>query len=145
MPTEAELTGLIERAGELAVDWAAAADEHDVVAAAALLRSGRVHVGVWVAAAVDSACLCAETGPICEAHLAHDPIVAIACVSYIDGEPTRVLAACGVCQERLQAFGSEVLVAVAAQPTLYKALSVLRPWPWWHALPEDAAARHRNQ
>jgi cytidine deaminase len=141
VPTEAELAGLIERAAEVAADWAAATDEHDVVAAAALLSSRRVHVGVWVEAAVDSACLCAETGPICEAHLARDPIVAIACVAYIAGEPIRVLPACGVCQERLKAFGSDVVVAVAAQPTLYKALSDLRPWPWWQVVPEGSTER----
>lgn len=131
MPTASELRALVERAAALATDWGARSDVGEVVAAAAILQSGRTHLGVWVEAAVDSACLCAETGPICEAHLTHDPIVAIACVSYQAGAPIKVLPACGVCQERLQAFGPEVLVAVSGEPYLYRTLAELRPWPWW--------------
>ena len=58
-------------------------------------------------------------------------------VSYLAGRPVKVLPACGVCQERLQAFGLEVLVAVSADPAIYKTLAELRPWPWWEERPTD--------
>jgi len=115
-------------------------DDGAGVAAAALTASGRELVGVWVDAMVDSACLCAETGPICEAHQTNDPIVASVCVRSTDAGGAIVLPACGVCQERLVVFGADVMVAVgretdgASEATVWRSLTELRPSPWWDAV-----------
>jgi len=104
------------------------------VGAAALTASGETLTGVWIDAMVDSACLCAETGPICEAHRRGQRIVASICVRWTAPEDVRVLAACGVCQERLVVFGREVLVGVADDSVRgfsFRTLSDLRPAPWW--------------
>lgn len=136
--TSAELDELFTTAA----DAARADAEHDDVdddeepegiAAAALTRSGAVLVGVCVDAMVDSACLCAETGPICEAHHRRDPIHASVCVRWTPSGGSTVLPACGVCQERLAVFGEDVLVAVGRTDTgvEYATLADLRPHPWW--------------
>lgn len=139
-PSEPALDALFRTASELA----AAEAEHSVgvgedgegVAAAALTRSGAVLVGVWVEAMVDSACLCAETGPICDAHRTRDPIRASVCVRWTSDQGATVLPACGVCQERLAVFGGDVLIAVALgdRGVEYATLADLRPHPWWSAV-----------
>ncbi len=113
------------------------AGDGEGVAAAAATASGRILHGVWVDAMVDSACLCAETGPICEAHRTRDALVAIVCVRWRGTAGATVLAACGVCQERLAVFGATVLVGVSdAEPPGYRfrPLADLRPSPWWDAV-----------
>lgn len=109
------------------------------VAAAARTEGGLDLAGVWIDAMVDSACLCAETGPICEAHRLHDPIVASVCVRWTEAAGAVVLPACGVCQERLAIFGTNVLVAVAHDDgvTDYRTLEALRPSPWWDAIDDE--------
>jgi cytidine deaminase len=124
---------LVDVAQDLARRHAARAGLAEAVTAAALTRSGAVLLGVWNPAMVDSACLCAETGPICEAHVRDDPIVASACVSLREDGTVGVLPACGVCQERLRVFGDGVMIAVALDPLRYRSLGELRPEPWWDA------------
>ena len=106
------------------------------VAAAARTESGTELIGVWIDAMVDSACLCAETGPICESHRAGDAIAAMVCVRWTDTTGAIVLPACGVCQERLAVFGTDVLIAVdhIDGTTRYRSLSDLRPTPWWDSI-----------
>ena len=129
--------GLLESLYELAARTAEAeahrSDDGEGVAAAARTQAGIELTGVWIDAMVDSACLCAETGPICEAHRLHDPIVASVCVRWTAQAGSVVLPACGVCQERLAAFGTGVLIAVSRTDasTDYVPLTDLRPSPWW--------------
>lgn len=128
---------LFEAALVLAEREAAAADDGEGVAAAALVDDGSVVTGVWIDAMVDSACLCAETGPICDAHRSGRRLVASICVRVVTGSDPAVLAACGVCQERLAMFGTDVRVGVAdgsSRGFEFRPLHELRPSPWWDAI-----------
>ena len=104
------------------------------IAAAAITDKGTVLTSVWVDAACDAACLCAETGTIAEAHKLNEKIVEIICVSReMENEPFIILPACGICQERLAFFGPDLLIAVSKeneQTILTKTLKQLRPHYW---------------
>ena len=139
MTTRDALEPLYELASAAAKEEAQHASDGEGVAAAARTESGADLVGVWIDAMVDSACLCAETGPICEAHRTKDPIVASICVRWTESAGSVVLPACGVCQERLATFSTDVLVAVgrANDVTDFRTLTELRPAPWWDAIEAD--------
>ncbi|MGB1014095.1 MAG: hypothetical protein ACPG4T_08185, partial [Nannocystaceae bacterium] len=63
---------------------------------------GHILRGVRVDAVPDAACLCPETGPICEAARLRDPITALVTVAWNGpGAPIVVLTPCGICIERL--------------------------------------------
>lgn len=107
----------------------------DIVAAAARTKSGLILTGVWCDARVDSATLCAETGPICQAHAMDDPITASICIARdLPSVSYRVLPACGVCQERLAFWGLDVLIAVPGKKyggiCDFLPLRELRPYYW---------------
>jgi len=111
--------------------------EGEALVAAVLTEKGRVLTSVYAEAAVEAACLCAETGAICEAHKLGQKVVASLCLyRAASGSSFRVLPACGVCQERLAFWGLDVLVAVPSQagasegPAEFKALRELRPHYW---------------
>jgi cytidine deaminase len=134
--TDADDLVLFEAASVLAKREAARSRDGEGVAAAAMTESGQTLLGVWVDAMVDSACLCAETGPICEAHRTKQRIVASICVRWAEPDGATVLAACGVCQERLAVFGTGVRIAVRDESPRgfrFRPLSDLRPSPWWDA------------
>jgi cytidine deaminase len=103
--------------------------------AALKTETGRVLTSVWVEAAVDSACLCAETGAICEAHKLDERVIASACIYWeADIEKFKILPACGVCQERLAFWGLDVEIAVPSQEPgktwQFCTLRQLRPFYW---------------
>ena len=132
---------LFDAAAALAAREAETSDDGEGVAAAARADDGAVITGVWVDAMVDSACLCAETGPICEAHRSGRRLLASICVRVVDGSDPMVLAACGVCQERLAVFGTDVLVGVgddSSRGFAFRPLRDLRPAPWWDAIDPGA-------
>ncbi len=107
------------------------------VAAAAFTDRGELLTGVWIEAMVDSACLCAETGPICEAHRTGRALTASICVHWTEATGATVLAACGVCQERLAVFGVDTAVGVADASDRgfrFATIAELRPSPWWLAI-----------
>jgi cytidine deaminase len=82
----------------------------------------------------------AETGPICEAHRTGKTLTASICVRWTRASGASVLAACGICQERLAVFGSDLLVGVAdsAEPGFrFGSLAALRPSPWWESTDPD--------
>jgi cytidine deaminase len=113
-----------------------------VVAAAAETEQGRYLTGIWCDARVDAAALCAETGPICQAHALDDRILASVCVVRDNPcDPFRILPACGICQERLAFWGLDVLIGVPgtsfADICDYRALRDLRPHYW------DTSANNR--
>ncbi len=129
---------------EAAVAVATVQAEQDVdgegVGAAALTDEGEILTGVWIDAMVDSACLCAETGPISEAHRRGRKLAASICVRWTRSSGATVLAACGVCQERLAIFGSELLIGVADSAERgfrFESLAALRPSPWWESIGDD--------
>lgn len=86
--------------------------------------------------------LCHETGAICEAYKLDRDVVASVCVS-VAGEDQGywVLAPCGVCQERLFAYGPNVAVAVPepADPRRWRSLRLRDVQPHWFArvFPDD--------
>lgn len=59
---------LYEAALAVAIGQAEHDSDGEGVGAAGLTDDGSVLTGVWIDATVDRACLCAETGPIGEAH-----------------------------------------------------------------------------
>lgn len=107
----------------------------DIVAAAAETKQGRILTGIWCDARVDSAAICAEAGPICQAHALDDQILASVCVSRDNADdPFRILPACGIYQERLARWGLDVLIGVPGRTIAdicdYRTLRDLRPHYW---------------
>ncbi len=82
-------------------------------AAALYTASGRILTSVFAESPNQSACLCHETGAICEAHKLEEAVCASVCVSREEGaSPFVILPPCGICCERLAYWGGEVEVAV---------------------------------
>ncbi|MFF7987944.1 cytidine deaminase [Streptomyces sp. NPDC007901] len=80
--------------------------------------------------------LCHETGAICEAFKRGRRVVASVCVTAADGDRGYwILAPCGVCQERLFAYGPDVEVAVPepADPRHWRTLRLRDVQPHWFA------------
>ncbi|MCG8351598.1 MAG: cytidine deaminase [Chloroflexales bacterium] len=104
----------------------------ECIVAALRTHTGRILTSVYSEARVDSACLCAETGSICEAHKLGEIVTASVCLYRAsESEPLRILPACGVCQERLAYWGLAV-PAPSNSGRLWQAktLRELRPFYW---------------
>lgn len=115
-------------------------------AAAVRTASGKVITSVAFDAPHDGASLCHETGAFCEANRLDEKVVASVCVSRSEpGRPFLILAPCGICQERLALWGSdvEVAVAVAGKPDLWesKRLSEINPHYWRNAVRDAGEER----
>ena len=78
--------------------------------------------------------LCHEVGAICEAYKLNKKILAIVCVSRVEGGKFVILTPCGVCQERLMAWGPEVNAGVPTENDFSKfrnkKLSEIQPFYW---------------
>ncbi|WP_395739519.1 cytidine deaminase [Prosthecobacter sp.] len=82
-------------------------------AAALYTASGRILTSVFAESPNPSACLCHETGAICEAHKLQETVTASVCVSREDADsPFVILPPCGICCERLAFWGGDVQLAV---------------------------------
>ncbi|WP_433747748.1 cytidine deaminase [Falsibacillus pallidus] len=84
--------------------------------------------------------LCIETGAILEAHKFNTKITHSLCVVRDDtNEEFKVLTPCGVCQERLIYWGSDVKVAVSSndEPLLFKTLEEVQPYHWSKAYKDE--------
>ena len=77
-----------------------------------LTASGMILLGSAPDALNPAVELCHETEPYCAAYRLGESIVATVCLYRDLDETVRVLAPCGVCQERLATHGPEVLAAV---------------------------------
>ncbi len=81
-----------------------------------------------------SAQLCHEAGAICEAFKLNARVVATVCVNRDPEGKFFFLAPCGICQERLLLWGSEVKAAVADKSSekgwAVKTLGELQPFHW---------------
>ncbi|WP_199290282.1 cytidine deaminase [Leptolyngbya sp. FACHB-36] len=112
-------------------------------AAAMYTETGRILTSVYVDAPNAAACLCHETGAICEAHRLNERICASVCVSREqDNEPYVILTPCGICQERLAYWGLDVEVAVPdkTNPTTFQSLQLRHVQPhYWHQVYGDEA------
>ncbi|MBE9157063.1 cytidine deaminase [Nodosilinea sp. LEGE 06152] len=107
-------------------------------AAAMYTETGRILTSVYVDALNEAACLCHETGAICEAHRLDERICASVCVSKEETvKPFVILTPCGICQERLAYWGLDVEVGVPdkADPTQYHSLKLREVQPYyWHQI-----------
>lgn len=107
-------------------------------AAGMYTSSGRMLISTAPEALNDGVSLCHETGCLCDAYGSNENITASACL--VREAPGRFifLSPCGVCQERLFLYGSDVSVAVPVDedPTQWQArsLSELQPFYWRKAL-----------
>ena len=94
-----------------------------------------------ISAALESynavACLCMETGAMCEAQKYNLKITHSLCVSRdSENETPIILTACGICLERLRYWGAEVKVAVSnpENEISFKTVGELSPNYWGDAL-----------
>jgi cytidine deaminase len=80
--------------------------------------------------------LCIETGAILEAHKLNSKITHSICVVRDDEKAEfKVLTPCGVCQERLFYWGSELRAAITSHDggLVYKTLKEIQPFHWSEA------------
>ncbi|WP_026833239.1 cytidine deaminase [Exiguobacterium undae] len=104
--------------------------------AAMATDDGRILTSVAPEVVNASTELCIETGAILEAHKLNCRITHTICVVRDDEQaPFKILGPCGVCQERLFYFGSDVKAAVTnpEQALVFKALHELQPYHWLKA------------
>ena len=81
----------------------------------------------------ESAYLCAEVGAICEAHKLNKKVTHSLCVCRLnDGEDSKILSPCGICQERLFYWGNDVKCAITndSNDIIFKSLKELQPYYW---------------
>lgn len=104
-------------------------------AAALRLDTGAILTSTGPDAPNVAASLCHETGAICEAFKLGHQITATVCVTAAEtaGEYW-ILAPCGICQERLFAYGPDVEVAVPLpeDPTRWDTLRLADVQPHWY-------------
>ena len=109
---------------------------------AAVIHTEREHffISVSIETANASAVLCIETGAILEAHKYNERVTHCLCLVRDDEKsPFKILTPCGICQERLKFWGSEVQVAVTTEDNSLKfvKLSELQPYHWTNAYSAD--------
>lgn len=83
-----------------------------------------------------SAQLCIEVGSMCEAHKYNEKVTHCLCVVRDDEKsPFKVLSPCGICQERLRYWGTDVLVGVTTKNNSlqFVELGELQPYHWTNA------------
>ena len=113
-------------------DWGGAAIIHT--------EGGSFFTSVAIECANESVSLCIETGAICEAHKFNEKVTHCLCVVRDDeNSPFKVLSPCGVCQERLRYWGTDVKVGVTTEDgsLKYVTLGELQPYHWTNAYPAD--------
>lgn len=99
-------------------------------------EDGQFLTSVFLEAFNGSACLCMETGAMCEAQKYNLKITHSLCVSReSEKENLRILTPCGICQERLRYWGEDVKAAVTnpGNEIIFKTLKELSPCYWGDA------------
>ena len=106
-------------------------------AAAVRLDDGTILTSTGPDALNEAVSLCHETGALCEAFKLGRAVTDSICVVQPSPMSFRVLAPCGVCQERLFLYGPDVRVAVPTDDGgwTYVALSDVQPHHWRKGLP----------
>ena len=110
-------------------------------AAAMRLESGQILISVAPEVINASTELCMETGAICEAHKLGLKVTHSICVARDDENSNfKVLTPCGVCQERLFYWGSDVKAGISSAENnlLFKTLKEIQPYHWYEAYQEEA-------
>ena len=103
-------------------------------------EDGQFLISVFLESFNGSACLCMETGAMCEAQKYNLRITHSLCISRErETEAPRILTACGICRERLRYWGNTVKVAVTnpENSVLFKTLEELDPYCWENAFEDD--------
>lgn len=103
-------------------------------------EQGHYFISVSIETANASAILCIETGAILEAHKCNEKVTHCLClVRDNEKSPFKILTPCGICQERLKFWGSEVQVAVTTEDKSLKfvQLGELQPYHWSNAYSAD--------
>lgn len=109
---------------------------------AAIIRTAKDNYFTSVAldTANGSAQLCIEVGAMCEAHKYNEKVTHCLCVVRDDEKSSfKVLSPCGICQERLRYWGTDVLVGVTVKNNdlQFVSLSELQPYHWTDAFPTE--------
>lgn len=109
-------------------------------AAAIRLKSGDILTSVAPDTDFDALAVCMELGAILQAHKLDQTVTHSLCV-FRDDEYSRftILSPCGICQERLRHWGSDVMVAISnpEQEVVFKPLLALQPHHWRTAIDHD--------
>jgi len=105
------------------------------------MEDGQYLTSVAIETANESVIVCIETGAMAEAHKYNVRVTHCLCVVR-DNENSqfKILTPCGVCQERLRFWGTEVKVGVTTPENTLKFVSLneLQPYHWTNAfLTED--------
>ncbi|MGW9019775.1 cytidine deaminase [Priestia megaterium] len=109
-------------------------------AAAMRLENGQIVISVAPEVINASTELCMETGAICEAHKLGLKVTHSICVARDDENSNfKVLTPCGICQERLFYWGSNVKAAIysAENNLVFKTLKEIQPYHWYEAYQEE--------
>lgn len=109
---------------------------------AGVVRTAEDHyyTSVSIETANASAVLCIETGAMLEAHKYNERVTHCLCLVREDEQSLfRVLSPCGICQERLRYWGTDVQVAVTTdgRELLFVPLDTLQPYHWTGAYPHE--------
>lgn len=111
-------------------------------------EDGQYLISVAIETANSGVDLCIEVGAMCEAHK-HDVRVTHCLCVVRDNEnsPFKVLSPCGVCQERLRFWGTDVKVGVTTPENILKfvTLNELQPYHWTTAYPEEEVAYYKTK
>lgn len=116
-------------------------------AAAVALEDGTILTSVAPEVLVAATELCIETGAILEAHKLDKRVTHSICVVR-DNEYSdfKVLSPCGVCQERLRFWGTEVKVGITTfeKDLKFVTLDTLQPYHWTNAYPKEELEYYKN-
>jgi cytidine deaminase len=119
-------------------------DQVEHGAAAMLLDDRTILTGTAPAAANPAVQICHEMEPFCAAFRLGRSVVASVCLHQAADGRMLVLSPCGVCRERLAAYGPNVLVAVADRHDttlpVWKQLKDALPDYWMTAFPDEIDA-----
>ncbi|MEC1180507.1 cytidine deaminase [Metasolibacillus meyeri] len=111
-------------------------------------EDGQFLTSVSIETANASAVLCIEVGAICEAHKLNARVTHCLCVVRDDeNSPFKVLSPCGICQERLRFWGTDVKVGVTTPDNSlkYVTLEILQPYHWTTAYPIEELERYKKE
>lgn len=103
-------------------------------------KQGSFFTSVSLENANSSAGLCIETGAMCEAQKFNEKVTHCLCVVRDDEfSPFKVLSPCGICQERLRYWGTDVQVGVTTNDNslLFISLKELQLYHWSQAYPAE--------
>ena len=79
-------------------------------------KENKYYTSVPIETANNSVSLCIEVGAICEAHKFNEKITHCICVVRDnESSPFKVLSPCGICQERLRFWGTDIKVGISTK------------------------------